>query len=352
MHPDKSEIEELNEVAIAAQLLTALRQRSGDTSLEFSELPRRIRGGFETLTYGFQLSVKSGNLAGPLVLRLFNQTSAINQSRREEAFQNALANLGYPVPQVVGQFDTGIVNRSFNVMERIAGHAMMDEIEWTQEAAVKYITWLAQLHTRLHQIPSGPVIEAVENAGFPQDRFSTQGRLYYMSRYFEEPTFQGLRPVFDWLVRNRPAEQEPPVVCHGDFHPGNIMVKDGKVAGVIDWPAAAFADPELDVAATLTLIKIGGGQQQPEMRPFLDTMAALYLKVYQESASLDLAKVRYHEAFRCFRAFTRATALHTPRIQPSLVPRDPYPWAGQFAMQMARAQVKDVTGIEMPGPSE
>ncbi len=351
MRPNKPEVEALKEAAVAEQLLTALRQRCGDSSLEFSVSPTRITGGFETLTYGFQLSLESGNLAGPLVLRLFNQTSAADQSRREEAFQNSLADLGYPVPRVVGQFDSGVAGRSFNVMERIAGHSMMDEIERTEAAAVKITTWLAKIHTRLHQIPSAPVIEAVEQAGFPRDWFSTEGRLRYMGRYFEGSTFDALRPVFDWLVRNKPAEQVPPVVCHGDFHPGNIMVEDGNVTGVIDWSAVAFADRELDVATTLTLIKVGAGELEPEMRPLLDMMAALYLKVYQERAPLDLDKVRYHEVFRCFRAFTRATARHMPSIKPSLVPRDSYPWAGEFAMRMARAQVQDVTGIEMPLPS-
>ncbi len=269
MHPDNPDVEALNEAVIAAQLLTALRHRSGISSLEFSEPPTRITGGFETLTYGFQLSVESGDLAGPLVLRLFNQPGATDQSRREEAFQNSLANLGYPVPRVVGQFDTGIANRSFNGMERIAGHSMMDEVELTEAATVKLTTWLAKIHTWLHQIPSGPVIEALEQAGLPRHRFSTEGRLRYMSRYFEDKTFDALRPAFDWLVRNKPAEQTSPVVCHGDFHPGNIMVEDGHVTGVIDWPAAAFADPELDVAATLTLIKVGDGELEPEMRPLL-----------------------------------------------------------------------------------
>ncbi|WP_089938214.1 phosphotransferase [Candidatus Entotheonella palauensis] len=348
VYPDKSAGEALNETTVGDQLLAALRQRMGDASLEFSEPPTRITGGFETLTYGFRLSAVSGDFAGPLVLRLFNQTDAADQGRREEAVQNALAALGYPVPRVVGQFDAGINGRSFNVIKRIAGHAMTAEVGLTEEASVKVTTWLAKLHSQLHRIPSGPVIEAVEKAGFPRERFSMEARFRYMSRYFEDHALDGLKPAFDWLVRNKPAEQRRSVVCHGDFHPGNVMIEDGNVTGVIDWSAAAFADPEMDVAATLTVIKVAAGELEPKLRPFLDTMAALYLKVYQESTPIDPDKVLYYEAFRCFRTFTRATALHTPGLPPSLVPHDQYPWSGEFAMQMARAQVKEVTGIEMP----
>ena len=44
------------------------------------------------------------------------------------------------------------------------------------------------------------------------------------------------------------------------------MVKDGEVTGVIDWPGAAFADPELDVATSLVLIKAGEDPHPPLQR--------------------------------------------------------------------------------------
>lgn len=108
VYPDKSAGEALNETTVGDQLLAALRQRMGDASLEFSEPPTRITGGFETLTYGFRLSAVSGDFAGPLVLRLFNQTDAADQGRREEAVQNALAALGYPVPRNPMESDQGV----------------------------------------------------------------------------------------------------------------------------------------------------------------------------------------------------------------------------------------------------
>ncbi len=339
-----------DDAEVAAQLLAALSQQFGRANLEYAETPQPITGGFETLTYGFSLNVPPQNLSGQLVLRLFNQAGSAGQSRRETAFQNSLNDLGYPVPRVVAQFDRGIGDRAFNVMERISGTSMMENVALDQASIERLINWLAKVHARLHKIPSAPVIEAVASAGFPQERFSVDSRLNYMARYFEDDTFEALRPAHDWFIVNRPTERASPAVCHGDFHPGNIMVKDGEVTGVIDWPAAAFADPEFDVGTTLVLIKAGAGQLEPELRPMIDQIAGLYLHNYNQISPLSTEKVDYYEAMRSFRAFTRGTAQRTPAVRPDLAPRDQYPWAGEFAMKSLQTRLNQITGIDLPLP--
>jgi aminoglycoside phosphotransferase (APT) family kinase protein len=45
-------------------------------------------------------------------------------------------------------------------------------------------------------------------------------------------------------------------LCHGDFHPGNILeTKEGPI--VIDWTNATRGDPDADFARTLLMIRIG-----------------------------------------------------------------------------------------------
>jgi aminoglycoside phosphotransferase (APT) family kinase protein len=43
-----------------------------------------------------------------------------------------------------------------------------------------------------------------------------------------------------------PANQ--PVVLHGDYWPGNVLWRDGRVVGIIDWEDATFGDPLADLA--------------------------------------------------------------------------------------------------------
>jgi aminoglycoside phosphotransferase (APT) family kinase protein len=62
----------------------------------------------------------------------------------------------------------------------------------------------------------------------------------------------------DWLDEGRiraALESAPtlsprnkPVLLHGDFWPGNILWRDGRLAAVVDWEDAAVGDPLIDLA--------------------------------------------------------------------------------------------------------
>ncbi|WP_316288724.1 aminoglycoside phosphotransferase family protein (plasmid) [Clavibacter michiganensis] len=54
----------------------------------------------------------------------------------------------------------------------------------------------------------------------------------------------------DWAVWSVPSEGGP-VICHGDFQPGNIAWCDGEAVGLFDWDAARPAAPISDVAYAL-----------------------------------------------------------------------------------------------------
>jgi len=45
-----------------------------------------------------------------------------------------------------------------------------------------------------------------------------------------------------------PPQVSEPVVLHGDYWPGNVLWRDGRLVGVIDWEEAAFGDPMADLA--------------------------------------------------------------------------------------------------------
>jgi aminoglycoside phosphotransferase (APT) family kinase protein len=82
------------------------------------------------------------------------------------------------------------------------------------------------------------------------DAPSTEDELERWRLEFER---QALEPqpamdiAMEWLRDNVPP---PPVrnrVVHGDFRPANILIKDGKVAVVLDWETARLGDPIDDV---------------------------------------------------------------------------------------------------------
>lgn len=50
-----------------------------------------------------------------------------------------------------------------------------------------------------------------------------------------------------------PAWTEAPVWIHGDLQRGNLLVRDGKLAGVIDWSALGVGDPAGDLSPAWSL---------------------------------------------------------------------------------------------------
>jgi len=201
---------------VDAQLLDALRDRTGIASLEFDEPPSRMTGGFEALTYGFRIAPDPAlpePLAGPLILRLFSSQTTPDQSRREAAFQNSLSALGYPVPAVREQFDTGIEGRSFNVMDRVDGEPMLNQAGLDPSTIEKTITWFARIHARLHQVDAVPVIDAVAGAG---DGEPVPFALLDLDRHGNGVTEVAVRSVYCNLPR---VDHALHVVGHVRRHP-------------------------------------------------------------------------------------------------------------------------------------
>jgi aminoglycoside phosphotransferase (APT) family kinase protein len=89
-------------------------------------------------------------------------------------------------------------------------------------------------------------------------------------------------------------------LCHGDFHPGNIM-KTGDRHVIIDWSNVAAGDPTADHARANLMIKLG---DPPPGSPFLIRALALVgrgllgvavRRGYQSHRPLDAALMRQWE---------------------------------------------------------
>lgn len=119
------------------------------------------------------------------------------------------------------------------------------------------------------------------------------------------------------------SQQNTAVLLHGDFWPGNILWKDGRIVAVIDWEDAALGDPLADVANTRLEILWAFGidamrrftQQYQSMTnvdftslPVWDLFAALRLaSKLSEWAADDVAEQRMRAGHKLFvtRAFEK-----------------------------------------------
>ena len=56
-------------------------------------------------------------------------------------------------------------------------------------------------------------------------------------------------PIFEAVLELRAGlRRVRPVFLHMDYWPGNILWRRGRISGIVDWDAASYGDPALDVA--------------------------------------------------------------------------------------------------------
>ncbi len=85
-----------------------------------------------------------------------------------------------------------------------------------------------------------------------------------------------------------PPPVNRPVVLHGDFWPGNVLFRDGRLVGIIDWEDALFGDPLADLAITRLEISWFHGSAASQM------LTGQYLALRREvdTATLPLWDLR------------------------------------------------------------
>jgi aminoglycoside phosphotransferase (APT) family kinase protein len=84
-------------------------------------------------------------------------------------------------------------------------------------------------------------------------------------------------------------------LCHGDYHPGNVLMAGDRVA-VIDWPGAARGAPEADHVRTKLLLRWADPLPgtSPVFRALITTgrsvFADSYARAYRRGASQPLRR--------------------------------------------------------------
>jgi aminoglycoside phosphotransferase (APT) family kinase protein len=82
-----------------------------------------------------------------------------------------------------------------------------------------------------------------------------------------------------------PALPDGDNLCHGDFHPGNVMLTT-KGAVVIDWMTACSGSPWMDFTRTSLLLSIGpkgaGNLLNPLVRLVIELFHSIYVRHYLE----------------------------------------------------------------------
>ena len=127
---------------------------------------------------------------------------------------------------------------------------------------------------------------------------------------------QGLRgPAAEALERAEqivPMLEVPgPVICHGDFHPRNLLLDAGTV-WVIDWTDAGIGDRHGDIARTQWLFRFAAVALNSEtgsaVLQALRAMSRDHLPSYRRELPVDQARLRLWMPLQHLGAWTMAVA--------------------------------------------
>jgi aminoglycoside phosphotransferase (APT) family kinase protein len=173
--------------------------------------------------------------------------------------------------------DPGILGRPFFVMRRIEGEAFGHRL--AKESAERgygesLVAELGEQLAAIHAIPWNTPELAFLTAPARPDRgalFDARVMPVGMHSHDDSPArAPGRAPALDlvatyrdylddlsdpapavewglaWLERNAPPAR-PLALCHRDFRTGNYLVKDGRLAAVLDWEFAGLGDPDEDL---------------------------------------------------------------------------------------------------------
>jgi len=179
--------------------------------------------------------------AKPLILKI---GTGDNDYYRELYFLNSLGNT-LPIPQIVETVEPTQNRPGAILMECIEGHLLQDN-DWTEALAYDIGSKLATLH--FNRIP--------EYGDVTNPKTMTSNAC----KYFEEKFFEELeecsehlpKEIFKRCQNYYEAHQQllksvdGPCLIHRDFRPGNLIVNEGKLNGIIDWSGGRSGFAEQD----------------------------------------------------------------------------------------------------------
>jgi aminoglycoside phosphotransferase (APT) family kinase protein len=253
----------------------------------------QINGGWECEIYSFILESgeKEQRRQENLILRLFEGSEAASKAKAEFRVMRQLRQVDYPVPWVLVLADKNSpFGKPFVIMERIEGKMLSSIVHRPSGELEPHLLHLfCKLLADLHALNWRPAVSDVS-------RYQPQGlvgcgiaKTRTLIGQFEVTDYD---EVLDWLqARTEAVTLTEPTVVHGDFHPGNVLLRTDGAPFVIDWTGADISDARFDLGWTLVLIhEFYGPTLRDQVLAEYQRIAGVYmenLEIFEVAAALQ-----------------------------------------------------------------
>jgi uncharacterized protein (TIGR02172 family) len=167
---------------------------------------------------------------------------------------------GLPTPHV-GE-TVKVEDRWGLIFQKIEGPSMLKRINQKPLLAFSMAIKLGKLHAATHKLHADTL---------PSQRARLTDRIQRADELNDA--------VKTWLLEELAALPDDNTVCHGDFHPDNIlMTRDGPV--IIDWSDACQGNPTADIARTLLMLAGGAPPPEVKMNPIIGLGRSYFTRLY------------------------------------------------------------------------
>jgi len=187
---------------------------------------------------------------GDKAIKLYPKKASMEHIKAEVMRQKLAHELGLPVPEVyeIKEFDNGSTGIIMQCVEGVPiMHPNMAEEEFPQALAT-----LVELQCHIH---------SQDGTGFPIQAEQIKIKID-RNRFVKKKVKKQLQQLLEELTGDATS------LCHGDFHPLNIL-NDGNKYWIIDWVDATVGNPLADVCRSYLILM----QFAPEL-------TEAYLKIF------------------------------------------------------------------------
>ena len=194
------------------------------------------------------------------VLKLFHNWFELQSIEFEQRLARAVHASGLPVPAVYEIIQ--VEGRNGLIYERVDGLSMWEVLGKQPWRLGTFARRTAELHAQMHASKVQPQLPAQRK------------RLEYKLNHADPLPAPLKKGALEALV----SLPEGTSLCHGDFHPGNILVT-AKDEIIIDWIDASLGNPLADVART-SIIALGAAASSQVTGRFQKFIVHLFHGLY------------------------------------------------------------------------
>jgi Ser/Thr protein kinase RdoA (MazF antagonist) len=198
-------------------------------------------------------------------LRLFREGASREWVRHEMEIYRSVDRAAISCPAVhPAESEDGLIEvdgRFGFVMDRIDGRSMLQVVTAKPWRLWRYARWFARLHRTMH-------------AKVAQDLPSQIERFHRIVDHVRETIGSEIAERVRGMIEEM---WEGDAICHGDFHPDNVLMSD-RGPLIIDWGPATFGCAAADVAWTVYLLRHGAAP--PGTGPLHRLLLALFRRLF------------------------------------------------------------------------